>query len=87
MQDKLLAASSQGGQSKSHLTEADKKILSAAKTKKREVRRQKSKELNTDDQFDKMLESYKVKVLGKIQENMKSGASGAAFEEAGGDSD
>ena len=71
----------------SYLTEEDKQIVTAAKNKKREVRRLRSKEAKAEDPFDAMLETYKEKVLGKIKEINKLGESGATFQEVDVDSD
>ena len=72
---------------KAYLTDEDKQIMTAAKNKKREIRRERSKENNQDDPFDQLLENYKKKVLGKIQKMDKMGGSGTTFEEVDVDSD
>ena len=69
------------------MTEEDKQIQTAVKNKKRENRRQRSKEAKAEDPFDKMLDKYKEKVLGKINEINKHGESGATFQEVDVDSD
>ena len=52
--------------------------MTAVKNKKRENRRQKSRESKEDDKFDAMLDKYKEKVLGKMQDQ---GETGTTFED------